>query len=53
MTKIVGSIGALWLLVCAIALSFNAPLPFSGATQDFGSKARVVTDAFVEAQLNK
>lgn len=53
MTKFAGTVGASWLLACVIAISSNAPLPFSSASQSLGSKARIATDAFVESQLNK
>lgn len=50
---VVGVVGGLYLAVCILMLASGNGVPFSGATQDFGSKARVVTDAFVESQLNK
>lgn len=50
---VVGVVGGLYLAVCILMLAGGNGVPFSGATQDFGSKARVVTDTFVETQLNK
>ncbi|MCX5466228.1 hypothetical protein [Acinetobacter nematophilus] len=52
MLKFITVLGVSWLTACFIAISSNQSLPFQSQVKNLGSEARVITDAFVDLQLN-